>query len=77
MRTLLLLSLFVFTICVSIAAPQSRLQLSSDAEGKPYVEEVVVESVLHVRSPSIARNSRANTKTNLQNGSKITENKIV
>ncbi|CAK1601652.1 unnamed protein product [Parnassius mnemosyne] len=76
MRALLLLTLLFLSICLVVAAPQSKLQINPDVERKPYVEEVVVESLLHVRSPSVARNSRADTKTNLLDGSRVTENKI-
>ncbi|KPJ09450.1 hypothetical protein RR48_08901 [Papilio machaon] len=76
MRAIILLSLFILSISFVKTAPQSKLQINPDVEGKPFVEEVLVESVLHVRSPSVARSSRTNTNTNLQDGTRVTENKI-
>lgn len=46
-----------------------------DTDGQPFVEEVVVESVLHVRSPS-SRQARTNTQTSLQDGARVAEAKI-
>lgn len=43
-----------------------------DAEGRPYIEEVTVESVLQVRSPSkFNRQYRTNTQTSLQDGARV------
>lgn len=46
-----------------------------DADGQTFVEEVVVESVLQVRSPS-SRQARTNTQTSLQDGARVAEAKI-
>ncbi|XP_059058413.1 uncharacterized protein LOC131851867 [Achroia grisella] len=75
MRALLLLALV--TVCC--AAPQfsrSSLQVGdNDSDGQPFIEEVVVESTLHVKNPLTERQARTNTKTNLQDGTRVAESK--
>ncbi|CAH2267591.1 uncharacterized protein LOC120633010 [Pararge aegeria] len=67
----------VLMLCIAVyAAPQSKLLFAnSENNGKQFIEEVVVESVLHVKSPSGTRQARTNVKTNLQDGSSVAEAK--
>ncbi|PZC76622.1 hypothetical protein B5X24_HaOG204390 [Helicoverpa armigera] len=76
MRALLLFSLLTILYLAAAAPAKSKLQTgTNDADGQPFVEEVVVESVLHVRSPS-SRQARTNTQTSLQDGARVAEAKI-
>ncbi|CAH0724561.1 unnamed protein product, partial [Brenthis ino] len=73
-----LIVIFALFIALVFAAPQSKIEFgNNDNNGKQYIEEVVVESVLHVRSPSANRQARTNARTNLQDGSRIAETKTL
>ncbi|XP_049874536.1 uncharacterized protein LOC126372719 [Pectinophora gossypiella] len=76
MRVLLVLCLFTIIVGTFAApAPQRHnLQSGPNDNEKPYIEEVVVESVLQVRTPT-GRTSRTNTQLNLQDGSRVAEMK--
>ncbi|CAB3239652.1 unnamed protein product [Arctia plantaginis] len=76
--TTTVLFIIVTVLYFTAAAPtNSNLQTgrtipTNDAEGKPYIEEVVVESVLQVRSPSkFNRQYRTNTHSSLQDGARV------
>ncbi|XP_047520540.1 uncharacterized protein LOC125059901 [Pieris napi] len=71
MKLVILLSIFL--VLSVIAAPQSKLEYGNN-DSKQVLEEVVVESVLHVKSPS-GRQARTNTRTNLHDGARISETK--
>nr|XP_053618401.1 uncharacterized protein LOC128679916 [Plodia interpunctella] len=76
MRVLPLL-LVVATLVVCHAAPQRQTSLQAGnhhGDSVPFIEEVVVESSLHVKTPT-ARQGRTNTKTSLQDGARISEMK--
>ncbi|CAG4983946.1 unnamed protein product [Colias eurytheme] len=72
MKIFILLSV-LFVLSVVFAAPQSKLQFG-EYDNKQVIEEVVVESVLRVKSPS-GRQARTNSKTNLQDGARVAETK--
>ncbi|KAH9633501.1 hypothetical protein HF086_013178 [Spodoptera exigua] len=73
MRALVLFSLFAIVYLNAAAPTRSKLQTgTNDADSQPFVEEVVVESVLQVRSPS-SRQARVNTQTRLQDGASVAE----
>ncbi|CAG9581067.1 unnamed protein product [Danaus chrysippus] len=62
----------ILTLCIvlTLAAPQSKLEFANnDNNGKQFIEEVVVESVLHVKSPTASRQGR--TSTDLQTGARV------
>ncbi|XP_063395695.1 uncharacterized protein LOC134680500 [Cydia fagiglandana] len=71
MRVLLI---FLVVLAAVAAAPQkSTLQAGpTDTGSQPFIEEVVVESVLNVRAPA-GRQARTNTKTDLAHGTKVAE----
>ncbi|XP_046965062.1 uncharacterized protein LOC124533678 [Vanessa cardui] len=72
----LLFVIFLLYIVFVNAAPQSKLQFGNDENNKQVVEEVVVESVLHIKSQSGNRQARTDARTNLQDGSRVAETKI-
>ncbi|CAK1544419.1 unnamed protein product [Leptosia nina] len=72
MRLVILVSTFFILLSLTSGAPQSKLQFGND--NKQVLEEVVVESVLHIKSPS-GRQARTNTRTNLQDGARVAETK--
>ncbi|KAL0851531.1 hypothetical protein ABMA28_007320 [Loxostege sticticalis] len=48
----------------------------SEPDNQPFIEEVVVESVLHVRSAEPgARQGRTNRQTSLKDGSRVSQPK--
>ncbi|XP_037298834.1 uncharacterized protein LOC115454482 [Manduca sexta] len=73
MRLACFFALLAAAVSLVLAAPdRSILQTGrSGADSQPFVEEVVVESVLHVRNPSANRQARTNTHTNLQDGARV------
>ncbi|KAJ0182769.1 hypothetical protein K1T71_002138 [Dendrolimus kikuchii] len=75
MRVPLLLTIAILLALAAAAPAGSKLQTGpNDVNGVPYVEEVVVESVLQVR-PSSTKQARVNTQVNLQDGARVDETK--
>ncbi|KAG7310828.1 hypothetical protein JYU34_003654 [Plutella xylostella] len=57
-------------VALCVAAPQLQ-RGSQDTGSQQFIEEVVVESVLQVRSPSAGRQARTNTQTSLKDGARV------
>ncbi|XP_047526804.1 uncharacterized protein LOC125064066 [Vanessa atalanta] len=72
----LLFVIFLLYVVFVSAAPQSKLQFGNNENNKQVVEEVVVESVLHIKSQSGNRQARTDARTNLQDGARVAETKI-
>ncbi|CAH2102930.1 unnamed protein product [Euphydryas editha] len=70
----LLFVVFLLYIVFVSSAPQSKLQFGNeDNNMKQVVEEVVVESVLHIKSQSGNRQARTEARTNLKDGARVAE----
>ncbi|KAI8438070.1 hypothetical protein MSG28_010714 [Choristoneura fumiferana] len=71
MKSVLIL---LVVLAAVVAAPQRPTLQSgpTDTGSQPFIEEVVVESVLQVRAPA-GRQARTNTRTDLAQGSRVAE----
>ncbi|KAL0901911.1 hypothetical protein ABMA27_007056 [Loxostege sticticalis] len=60
----------------SVRPSVTRLYFLDQPDNQPFIEEVVVESVLHVRSAEPgARQGRTNLQTSLKDGSRVSQPK--